>query len=108
MEADGIGGGRRGGYTLNEPERYDIATVRSPERKKASGIGGDRRKTHTKHTRRHNITTVRQPERKEAAGSGSDRYQKAYKAHLEQKPITPRIGGHHVVGQAGPMVVRGK
>ena len=42
MEADGIGGGRRGGYTLNEPERYDIATVRSPDRKKASEIGGDR------------------------------------------------------------------
>ena len=33
-------GGRRnqrwqkGGYTLNEPKRYDITTVRSPERKK--------------------------------------------------------------------------
>ena len=47
MEADGIGGGRRGGYTLNEPERYDIATVRSHERKKASGIGGDREKKDT-------------------------------------------------------------
>ena len=46
MEADGIGGGRRG-YTLNEPKRYDIATVRSPERKKASGIGGDRQKEDT-------------------------------------------------------------
>ena len=66
----------------------------------------DRRKTHTEHTRRHNITTVRQPKRKEAAGSGGDRYQKAYKAHLEQKPIAPRIGDLHVVGQAGPMVVR--
>ena len=35
-----MNGGRRnrrwqkGGYTLNEPKRYDIATVRSPERKK--------------------------------------------------------------------------
>ena len=66
----------------------------------------DRRKTHTKHTRRHNITTVRQPERKEAAGSGGDRSQKAYKAHLEQKTISPRFGGLHFVGQAGPMVVR--
>ena len=37
-----------GGYTLNEPKRYYIATVRSTERKEASGIGGDkRRKTHT-------------------------------------------------------------
>ena len=35
---------KKGGYTLNEPKRYDIATVRSPERKKASGIGGDREK----------------------------------------------------------------
>ena len=43
MEADGISGGKRG-YTMNEPKRYDIATVRSPERKKASGIGGDRQK----------------------------------------------------------------
>ena len=49
MEADGIGGGRRG-YTLNEPKRYDIATVRSPERKKASGIGGDREKADTHQT----------------------------------------------------------
>ena len=51
MEADGIGGGRRGGYTLNEPKRYDIATVRSPERKEASGIGDDREKesTHQAH-----------------------------------------------------------
>ena len=65
----------------------------------------DRRKTHTKHTRRHNITTVRQPEWKEAAGSGSDRYQKAYKTQLEQKPIATPIGGLHVAGQAGPMVV---
>ena len=46
MEADGIGGGKRG-YTLNEPKRYDIATVRSPERKKARGIGGDRQKKGT-------------------------------------------------------------
>ena len=52
------------------------------------------------------MTTVRQPERKNAAGSGGDRYQNAFKAHLEQKPIAPRIGGLHVVGQAGPMVVR--
>ena len=66
----------------------------------------DRRKTHTKHTRRDNITTVRQPERNEAAGSGGDRSQKAYKAHLEQKAIAPQIGGLHVVGQAGPIVVR--
>ena len=43
MEADGIGGGRRGGYTLNGPKRHEITTVRSPERKKASGIGGGRR-----------------------------------------------------------------
>ena len=107
-----MNGGRRnrrwqkGGYTLNEPKRYDIAMVRSPERKKASGIGGDIQKKHTKHTRRHYITTVRQPERNEAAGSGGDRSQKAYKAHLEQKTIAPRIGGLHVVGQAGPIVVR--
>ena len=45
MESDGIGGGK--GYTLNEPKRYDIATVRSPERKKASGTGGDRPKENT-------------------------------------------------------------
>ena len=40
-----------GGYTLNEPIIYDIATVRSPEREKASGIGGDRQKedTHQAH-----------------------------------------------------------
>ena len=109
-----MNGGRRnrrwqkGGYTLNEPKRYDIATVRSPERKKrrAESAVIDRRKTHTKHTRRHNITTVRQPERNEAAGSGGDRSQKAYKAHLEQKAIAPQIGGVHVVGQAGPIVVR--
>ena len=107
MEADGIGGGRKGGYTLNEPK-----DTRSPrfgrlnERRRAESAMIDRGKKHPKHTRRHYITTVRQPERKEAAGSGGDRYQKAYKAHLEQKPIEPRIGGLHVVGQAGPMVVR--
>ena len=86
-------GGRRnrrwqkGGYTLNEPKRYDIATVRSPERKKrrAESAVVDRRKTHTKHTRRHYITTVRQPEWEEAAGIGGDRSRKAHKAHLEQK-----------------------
>ena len=49
MEADGIGGGRRG-YTPNELKIYDIATVRSPERKKASGIGGDRQKEDTHQT----------------------------------------------------------
>ena len=54
------------------------------------------------------IVTVRSPERKKATGSGSDRYQKAYKAHLEQKRIAPRIGALHVVGQAGPMVVTEK
>ena len=30
------------GYTLSELNGYDIATLRSPERKEASGIGGDR------------------------------------------------------------------
>ena len=49
MEADGIGGGRRR-VTLNEPKIYDIATVRSPERKKASEIGGDRQKEYTHQT----------------------------------------------------------
>ena len=39
-----------GVYTLNEPKRYDIATVRSPERKKARGIGGDRQKEDTHQT----------------------------------------------------------
>ena len=39
-----------GGYTLNEPKIYDIATVRSPEREKASGIGGDRQKEDTHQT----------------------------------------------------------
>ena len=38
-----------GGYTLNEPKRYYIATVRSPERKEASGIADD--KTEGRHTR---------------------------------------------------------
>ena len=28
------------------------------------------------------------------------------KVHLEQKTTSPRFGGLHVVGQAGPMVVR--
>ena len=53
-----MNGGRRnrrwykGGYTLKEPKKYDIATVRPPERKKASGIGGDRQKEgrHTPNT----------------------------------------------------------
>ena len=52
-----MNGGRRnqrwqkGGYTLNEPKRYDIATVRSPElKKKASGIGGDTEGRHTPNT----------------------------------------------------------
>ena len=49
MEADGIGGGRRG-YTLNKPKRYDIVTVRSLKRKKASGIGGGREKEDTYQT----------------------------------------------------------
>ena len=39
-----------GGYTLNEPQRYYIATVRSPERKKASEIGGDTEGRHTPNT----------------------------------------------------------
>ena len=39
-----------GGYTLNEPNRYYIATVRSPERKEASGIGDDKTEgTHQTH-----------------------------------------------------------
>ena len=112
-----MNGGRRnrrwqkGGYTLNEPKRHDIATVRSPERKKkASGIGGDRQKeTHTKHTRRHNITTVRQPERKEAAGSGGDGSQMAYKHTLKTLNyfttvrLSPRsgAGGTDGVGKVG-------
>ena len=66
----------------------------------------NRRKAHTKHIRRHVITTVRQPERKEAFGSRGDRSQKAYKEHLKQKPISPRFGCLHVVGLAGPVVVR--
>ena len=108
MEADGIGGGRRGEYTLNEPKIYDIATARSPERKKAGSVVIDRRKAQTKQTRRHNTTTVRQPDQNEAAGNRGDRCQEAYKAHLEQNIISPRFGGLHVVGQAGRMVVKGK
>ena len=50
MEADGIGGGRRGGYTLNEPKKYEISTVRSAERRKASGIGGGSQKEDTHQT----------------------------------------------------------
>ena len=42
----------------------------------------------------------------EAAGSGGNRSQKAYKAPLEQKIISPRFGCLHIVGQAGPMVAR--
>ena len=49
MEADGIGGGRRG-YTPNELKIYDIATIRSPERKKARVIGGDRQREDTHQT----------------------------------------------------------
>ena len=43
---------QKGEYRLNEPKRCDIVTVRSPERKKASGIGGDRQKEgrHTPNT----------------------------------------------------------
>ena len=37
------------GYTLSKPNRYDIATVRSPRRNEASGIGGDRPKEDTHH-----------------------------------------------------------
>ena len=106
-----MNGGRRnrrwqkGGYTLNGPKRHEITTVRSPERKKASGIGGDIGKKHTKHTQRHYITTVRQPERKEAAGIGGDRSRKAYKAHLEQKTYCTTNRWPPRAGQAGPMVV---
>ena len=39
-----------GGCTLNEPKWYNIATVRSPERKEASGIGGDRSLIAYEHT----------------------------------------------------------
>ena len=39
-----------GGYALNEPKRYDIATVRLPERKEASGISGDREGRRTPNT----------------------------------------------------------
>ena len=85
MKADGIGGGRRG-YTLNETKRYDIATVWSPERKEASGIGGDRQEEDThKHTPRHNITTVRQAERQEAGGIGGDRFGRAYEDIYNKK-----------------------
>ena len=51
-----MNGGRRnwrrqkGGYTLNGPKRHEITTVRSPERKKASGIGGDRQGRNTPNT----------------------------------------------------------
>ena len=67
-----------GGYTLNEPKRYDIATVRSPERKEASGIGDDREKkdTHQIHPQaqyRHGSASLN-----EAAESGGDRSQMAY------------------------------
>ena len=48
MEADRIGDGRRR-YTLNEPKRYLIATVRSPERTEASGIGDNRDKENIHH-----------------------------------------------------------
>ena len=40
----------KGGHTLNEPKRYGVATVRSPERKEASGIGGDRSLIAYEHT----------------------------------------------------------
>ena len=101
MEADGIGGGRRG-YTLNEPKRYDIVTVRSPERKKASGIGGDRQKEgrRTPNTPEGTISprfgSLNGRKRPEAAVIDPKRHTKA---HLEQKTIAPRIGGLHVVGR---------
>ena len=107
MEADGIGGGRKGGTRYTNPkDTISSRFGRLNERRRAESVVIERRTTHTKHIRIHNITTVRQPERKEATGSGSDRSQKAYKEHLEQKPISPRFGGLHVEGQAGPMVVR--
>ena len=87
-----MNGGRRnrrwqkGGYTLNEPKRYDIATVRSPERKKRRAESAVIQKEDTPNTPEGTISPrFRQPERNEAAGSGGDRSQMAYKAHLKQK-----------------------
>ena len=81
MEADGIDGGRKGGYTLNEPK-----DTRSPrfgrlnERRRAESAMIDRGKKHPKHTRRHYITTVRQPEQKRAEAAVID-FKKTYIAH---------------------------
>ena len=64
---------------MNEPKRYNIATVRSPERKKASGIGGDRQKEgrHAPNTPDGTISPrFGSLNGSEAAGSGGDRSQK--------------------------------
>ena len=110
-----MNGGRRnrrwqkGGYTLNEPKRYDIATVRSPERKKASGIGGDRQKEgrHTPNTPEGTVSprfgSLKGGKRPEAAVIDPNRHTKHTSS---KKTISPQFGGLHVVGQAGLMVAR--
>ena len=96
-----MNGGRRnrrwqkGGYTLNEPKRYNIVTVLTPERKKESGIGGDRQKEgrHTPNTPEGAISprfgSLNERKRPEAAVIDP---KKGYKAHLEQKTYFTTIG----------------
>ena len=91
---------------MNPEDTISPRLGRLNERRRAESVVIHRRKANTKHARRHNITTLQQPDRKEAAGSGGDRSQMTCKAHFEQKPISPRFGDPHAVGQAGPMVVR--
>ena len=80
MEADGIGG-----HTLNILKRYDISTVPSPERKKVSAVGGDKREgRHIPNTPECTISPrFGQPERNEGGGIGGDRSPNGIRAHLK-------------------------